>query len=224
MKRYFLILIIFSGLSVSAQTVLMQEKVDSVYQEIKFGVNSKHFVHTYISFGFVFGEEEVTKFGNTNTFGFGLRYKLKLINHLATGLDLAYNYSTINFPTHGNVDKDKYQIQSLKYAWFFRINYGHRGNIMGKFIDVGAYGTSTLFSQNYVKLEGDYNQYQAFSYTHEELKYLESFNYGLLLRLGFNQFVFFSEYRMSNMLKPHVLDGVREVPKWTIGLQIGLHR
>jgi len=224
MKRYIIASLLLIGIAVQAQTVLLEEKVDSVYKKSSYGINSTHYVHMYIDFGFVFGAEEVTKFGNTNSFGLGMRYKLRINNHLATGIDLASIYSNINFPTHGNVKKDKYYFMDLEYNWFIRTNLGMRGSIMGKFIDIGVFGKSNYFSSIYTKIEDDFEDYSTLVYSKEDLKYIETFNYGLLLRVGWNQIVFFSKYRLSNLLKPNVTGNYRDIPRWTIGIQIGLHR
>ena len=224
MKKYLLVFVVFMSFGLFAQTVLMEEKVDSVYQKTSFGVNGKHFVHMYWSFGFVFGPEQVTKFGNTNLFGMGVRYKYRLTNHLATGLELETRFLNINYPTHGNIKKDKYVIGDFKYAWYFRTNLGMRGNVMGKFIDVGLYGSNNFFTSTYIKVEEDFDDHEVAVYSKEKLKYLESFNYGLLVRVGWGQFVLFSEYRLSDIFKPNVADLYRDIPRWTVGLQIGLHR
>ena len=224
MKKYLLVFVVFVSFGLSAQTVLMEEKVDSVYEKSSFGVNSTHYFHMYWTFGFVFGTEQVTKFGNTNSWSMGFRYKYRLTNHFATGLELETRFQNINFPTHGNVEKDKYMVGNFKYAWYFRTNFGMRGNVMGKFIDIGVYGSNNFFTSTYVEIEDDFDDYEIYTYTNQKLKYLESFNYGVLARAGWNQFVLFSEYRLSDIFKPNITGDYRDIPRWTVGLQIGLHR
>jgi len=226
MKKYIFIVLVFYSVLAQTQTVLMEEHVDSVYSKTKFGVNSKHFLHSYFSFGFMFDgkESDVTKFGGTNNLSLGLRYKYRISNSIATGVEAEYKYSTISFPTHAKIQKDKYHFHEFKYAWYLRLNWGMRGDIMGKFIDLGIYGASLFASNQYIKTEGDFKNFQQLTYYQEGLNYIESFNYGFMFRVGINQFVFFSEYRYSDMLNPDYIDIFRTVPRWTVGLQIGFHR
>lgn len=227
MKKILLYLIVFCALSASSQTVLMQESVDSVYYKRKFGVNSIHFVHPYFTFGFLFdtgNNKDVTDFGSTNSFSFGVRYKLRLTNHFATGIELEDRISTIAFPVHNPVLKDKYIFFDIKYAWYFRTNLGMRGDIMGKFFDFGIYGSSIFFPTHFIKKNVDNQHYSSVSYYEEDLDYFDSFNYGLILRFGINQFVIFSEYRLNNIIKEKYSEQFRSTPQVTVGLQIGLHR
>lgn len=226
MKKYILLLILTYSTSLMAQTVLLEQKVDSVYTKAKFGVNSTHFVHMYLGFGFVFGmpDEEITRFFFTNDYKVGLRYKLRINNTFSTGADVEFNSRNISFPTHNNVKTEKYVIHDLKYDWFLRLNYGKRGDIMGKFIDIGVYGSTNLYSSEFHKIDVDNSQFKTQSYTYENLKYLENFNYGFLFRLGINQFVLFANYRYSDILKPKVDEGIRDIPRCTFGVQMGIHR
>ena len=226
MKKYILIAFVFLSILAQAQTVLMEEQVDSIYVKSVFGVNSQHFLHSYFSFGFMFDgyESDVTKFGGTNNLSIGLRYKYRISNHIATGVEGEYRYSIISFPSHDDVIKDKYHFHEFKYAWYLRFNVGMRGDIMGKFIDLGIYGASLFSSNQYIKTDGNFKNFQQLMYYQKDLNYIESFNYGFLLRVGINQFVIFSEYRYSNMLKEDYTDIFRTVPRWTVGLQIGFHR
>ncbi len=227
LKKLILILFLLIIGHLEAQTVLMEESVDSVYQKSKFGVNSTHFLHPYFTFGFLFDssdDRDVSNFGSSNSFSFGLRYKLRLTNHLATGLELEDRFSTVAFPTHKPILKDKYQFFDIKYAWYFRINVGMRGDVMGKFMDLGIYGSSLFFPQHYIKKEVDNSNYKSLRYYEEDLDYFNDFDYGLLLRFGINQFVIFSEYRLNNIIKETDTKDFRTVPQITVGLQVGLHR
>ena len=226
-KKILFVLFLITIGSLQAQTVLMQESVDSVYQKNKFGVNSTHFVHTYFTFGFLFdssNNKDVTNFGSSNSFSFGLRYKLRLTNHLATGIELEDKFSIVAFPTHQPILKDKYLFFDIKYAWYFRVNIGMRGDVMGKFIDMGIYGSSLFIPQHYIKKEVDNPDYKLLSYYEEDLDYFNHFSYGVLLRIGINQFIIFSEYRLNNIIKEKDSENFRSVPQVTVGLQVSLHR
>jgi hypothetical protein len=210
-----------------SQDVLLSETVDSTYKSSSFGPNSRHFIHVYCNFGFVFGETGqkavVTKFGSNNI-GLGLRYKLKIMNSIATGVDLELNAQNIFYPDHDPVLKEKYNILDIKYAWYARINFGKRGDIMGKFLDFGVWGASTCQSSKFLKTKVENKDYQYLESYQKELKYINTFNYGFLARLGYEQFVIYVQYRYSDFLKQNFHDTYQNIPAWTVGLQIGLHR
>ena len=227
MKKNLLILMVLSSFLIQAQTVLLHENVDTTYQKNIFGVNSKHFIHFYYSFGFIFDpieESDVTKFGGSCSSVFGLRYKLRITNHMATGVEVEYQYLTISYPTHKTILKDKYHFKNIKYAWYYRQNLGMRGDIMGKFIDVGIWGASCYYSDTYTKEKGPFENSKNKAYYEEDLNYIEPFNYGFLFRLGINQFVLFSEYTYSDLIRKNNQNQFKTVPRWIVGLQIGFHR
>ncbi|MBN2667654.1 MAG: hypothetical protein JXR60_00365 [Bacteroidales bacterium] len=228
LKSYIILLFFVANINAFSQIVLMQEHVDSTYEKHQFGVNQRHYLHLFIGLGFSFGDSHgqglVTKFGGTSTYDLALRYKLKLNNYFATGIDAGLNGQYVSYPVKDPIEKDKMNITSLKYAWFFRINFGHRGDIMGKFIDLGIWGTNVLDSYLIIEQEVENQDYRIEETYYRHLKIFNPFNYGLVFRMGWNQFAIFAEYRYSEIIKNQYLNQKRLVPEWTVGLQIGLHR
>jgi hypothetical protein len=101
-----------------------------------------------------------------------------------------------------------------------RFNYGRRGNIIGKFIDLCAYGDWTFSASNNTKDKRQNGNHVKTRITH--LNYYNSTNYGVLARIGFNRYVFYGSYRLSNMFKSSA--NFPELPRITVGLQIGFHK
>jgi len=219
----YLIIFIFSFQVLYAQTVLMNEnKPDTTYTPTKFGVNSKHFFHSFLAFGFVFGEEQVTKFGGTNALTLGLRYKYKIANFFAVGSDIAYQRNRISFPTHDLTNKNYYKSYNFLSDIYIRFNFGRRGDIMGKFLDLGVYGAYTFYNLNHLDENPEDNaHFSKFIYEEHQLTYYNRFNYGFVARMGINQFVLFSQYRYSSIRNNK---DYRNIPSWTVGLQISMHR
>ena len=54
------------------------------------------------------------------------------------------------------------------------------------------------------------------------LKYYEPFNYGVLARFGINRYVIYANYRLSDLFKSSY--NYAELPRLTLGVQIGLHK
>jgi hypothetical protein len=211
---------------VFAQNVLLSEEVDSTYKVSKVGPNRQHFVHGFFSLGFLLGENEELeniKFGS-NTFSVGLRYKLRLTNHIATGVDLEYRLSNVFYPTKKPILKEKYAFVDLKYDWYLRLNFGKRGDIIGKYLDLGVWASYMLMTSQYTKSEFKNLDYKYIEQTQKSLKYFNGFNYGLFARFGVNQFALFVEYRYSDIIKSDFKTIYNNIPPWTVGIQIGFHR
>ena len=99
-----------------------------------------------------------------------------------------------------------------------RFNYGRRGNQLGKYIDLGGYGNivfdHTHFTKN-KKADGSTIRSRTTG-----LNYYQLLNYGLSARVGFNKFVLFGQYRMSNMFYGD--KNLPELPRILAGLQFVL--
>jgi len=55
-----------------------------------------------------------------------------------------------------------------------------------------------------------------------KLKYMNSVNYGLTARIGYNRFVIFAMYRFSDIFKSSS-DRI-DLPRLNVGLQLGIHK
>ncbi len=220
------LLLYFLPAATLAQDVLLSEKVDTSYQVPKFGLNRLHYAHLYFKFGFIAGQNqqlEDAKFGS-NDFGFGLRYKLKMSNYFATGVDLEYTLTNVFYPTQKPILKEKYIFVNLKYDWYLRLNIGKRGDIIGKYMDFGVWASHIFLTNYYTKVEFKNQDYKHLEQTQSSLKYFDKFNYGFFARLGINQWALFVEYRYSDIIKSGFQTKYNNIPPWTIGFQIGLHR
>src|SRR5688572_29727495 len=95
MKKYLLVLAAFAGLlfNASAQNVLLAQDVAKDSIQEKFGPNLKHYTHFYLGYGFVVGPSEnqgsQVKYPSSHEWVIGLRYKYKVGEVYALGLDLA---------------------------------------------------------------------------------------------------------------------------------------
>lgn len=229
-------LILLTGLIVCAYALAAQTKVlefetpaDSLNEE-KFGENRSHFVHVFLEGGLITGISDPT--GNYNfpksiQTGAGLQYKLKLAEWIATGAEVQfehYNYRLKDdrpdtFPDTVLHDKENVQYLLSTGTYFIRFNMDNRGNVVGKYFDMGVGGALKIGSR-YVwqdELEnGEVKEVKLKKYngTLPNTWYV----YG---RLGVNNWSLYGKYRMSRVFKPSA--GFPEAPPLTIGLRIGLH-
>ncbi len=215
-----------------SQDVVFNENVNSDSVIETHGPNLKYFKHPYIAFGFAAMQSENkssdVNLGLSSNFIFGYRMKLKISNFYAIGYDLAYNLSWYNMSQTKNKltpdsiinDKERLSFHNLELGVYNRFNFGKRGNIIGKFIDLGAYADWTFLCSNFTKNKNEEGIIIKSKKTH--LKYYEPINYGVLARLGINRYVLYANYRLSDLFKSSY--NYAELPRLTVGLQIGLHK
>jgi len=239
-KLNLLILILCFSLIVNAQKVLMEETVKELGIETQ-GPNLEHFTHLYFDYGFVVGKPEgkgaEINYGSSHTFTAGIRYKRKISDLYAIGFDINYHYMVFNLlqdstkklvPNNLIHDKEKLIFHNLGLELYNRFNFGRRGNIVGKFIDIGAYGYWAFSRKHYILDKTHNSIYLADNEetTYTGLDYATWYNYGVRTRLGFNRYVISATYRLSDLFndKFHNAQYDCELPRFTVGVQIGIHK
>ena len=223
----FLSLLLCSFASFGQRVVLrMSPAADTL--EPSSGPNYKHYVHSFMSFGTSPLSGDVggkTKPG-LDHFSFGYRTKLRLAEHFAIGYDLAYSSESFNLkqeltktsPDNGIYDSQRLIFHSIRGGLYMRFNAGRRGNSLGKYLDLGGFGEWVFGHTQFTKFKLSDNS--VVRVRRSKLEYYQPFNYGLSARLGFNQFILFGNYRMSDIFfKPY---GFVEMPRLMVGLQFVL--
>ncbi|PKP22459.1 MAG: hypothetical protein CVU05_03705 [Bacteroidetes bacterium HGW-Bacteroidetes-21] len=246
MKRIVFLISFIAFLGVlNAQTVLMDENPGQDTIVPKWGKNRQNFIHLYFGYSMFadnfsdiytdqfFIQAPNLKWLSSHDFTIGLRYKLKITSFYAMGLDLGWNNKTFSieqesdksFPTPIVHNKEKIYYNTMSLEYFNRINFDRRGNKIGKFLDIGAYGFVCIGSVHYTMdiLENMNSGYS----TKTEVKnyspdYLVKNGYGLSARLGINNFVLTARYRMSDLIKEKY-NFFPEFPRLEAGIQFSIH-
>ena len=227
-KIFFIVSIIAFSLHLFSQNPVLSEDVDLNIEKPKFGENRKHFTQFYASLGAILGKSEgdilEVNSWKSSYFDFGFRYKLRLFEYNAVGFQIYYNYNTyrLNYETGVGFpiivhDKDRIRTSNFGLGIYDRINYGKRGNYLGKYIDIGAYGETALTRVHYFKQEQANGEVLKAELT--KLKALEKLNYGFFANIGFNKYVIFGKYRLSDMITD--IDKYDEMPRFVAGIQLG---
>jgi len=236
-------LIISFTIKLYGQVKLLEEDVRQYdLEEPKFGPNLRNYAHLYVGFEGIVDESKGSGVSvnhlTSHSFIVGYRYKLKIFNFLSIGTDLNYyllSYSLLQndlkiVPNNIQHDIEKFKIQNLGTELYLRINYGRRGNMVGKFIDVGgfynwAYSAKHVYEDKQEDVNNPYRN-KKIRVVNKDLNYFEPFNYGVRARMGFNKMVFSVSYRLSDLFKSDFKIQVAdiELPRLSIGLQLGLHR
>jgi len=231
MKKIFTIIFLSISLVAFSQDILLQQNVKADTIRPTRGPNLKNFTQSYVGLGFPLYTSEAinyTRPGASSDFDLGLRYKRRITNFLAFGIDLGINATSYKLkqeepktvPDTVLNDKEKFQITTLASSVFVRINVGRRGNYIGNYLDLGAYG-----GWNFQKKHKTTNGNEAGEKVREsttQLKYVENFSYGLSGRIGTSRYAVTARYRLSDIFKSSY--GIPELPRLIVGVEVGLFK
>ena len=229
MIKVCLSLIVFLGsLTLSyTQDVVMEQNLKNDTIVSVWGQNLKHFAHVYIRMDFFAGLGDKGtgwKFGSS-AIDIGVRYKRKFTNFYSVGCDFnmlssqRYNLKQdllslkLNGSTLDEFKSERMYFTGLGIEFFNRFNYGKRGNAIGRFIDIGAYGNFAYYVVHYV---ADDISGEPFGFTEiyqRKLKYTERFYFCVSGRIGFNRWVIDARYRLNNLFKDEPLGILPELPR-----------
>jgi len=229
MKRILFVALLFASVSVFAQEVLLEQNVQADSIRPTWGPNLKNFTHFYIGVGFPLNTNEdvtYTKMGSSAIIDFGFRYKRKFSSFLAAGFDLGFGTASYNLsqdipktvPDSIINEKEKFRIIGASPSAYLRINFGRRGNYVGNFLDMGAYGGWNMRKLHFTINKNELDEKIRVATT--RLDYMENFTYGFLARAGSNRYVVTARYRMSDIFKPSYT--IPELPRFSIGVEVGL--
>ncbi|NJO90881.1 MAG: hypothetical protein HC831_19405, partial [Chloroflexia bacterium] len=207
MKRYSVLLVIVVVCQIAiGQTVLLHERIsDYDFKMPKRGPNFRHFTHLCLGLAFYVPSNEDNEIETkpvSTTFSIGWRYKYKLTSWLAFGAGINYTNDVFNLlqndekvvPNSIQHDKEKLRFNNLGPDAFIRFNFGKRGNVVGRFVDLGAYFNWSFRVKHMFQDKVD-NTSQPMQAGKErvilsELNYVEKFHYGFRGRIGLNLFCF----------------------------------
>ncbi len=237
MKKIILLAFLISGFIYPnfAQQTLLEENPETLYKASKWGKNRTHYTHFYFGFGSVVDQPESEHLkivpGLSNQTMFGMRYKLKFWNFYAWGLDLnwSYNRQFIKqnnqnlFPDSLTHRKEIFAYHTLGMEYYNRFNFGKRGNMIGNYLDLGVWG-NWMFSPKHVVW--DTHQEPLLGATKSKttftsLNYVTDMHWGVGARIGFNRWVIYGKYRMSDLLNSKFENPKIEPSKLVVGVEIG---
>ena len=205
----------------------MNPAVDTI-EPVK-GPNRKHFVHPFMSFGLCIDAGETgaqVKQPRVDQFSLGIRYKRRVAEHFAWGWDLAYNVNDFSLkqnlikttPDTFLYDRQRMIFYNAQVGLYVRINYGKRGNTLGKYIDLAGYGDAVIAHTLYTKYHLLDNS--VVRSRRSGLGYFQRLNYGAQVRFGFNKIIVYGQYRLSDMF--YKTENFAELPRIIAGIQFSL--
>jgi len=224
-----LFILLFISFNFSAQEILFEKDpaIDSTIE--KTGPNRKHFWHPFMSLGFAIdaGEKGATVVQpNLDQFVLGFRYKRRINNTFAVGFE--FSYTNYGFSIKQNNQKttpdtsvnqrQRLFFYDLQLSPYFRINFGKRGNVLGKYFDIAPYYETVIAFTEFSKYKlPDGSVVRA---RRSGVNYFQRFNYGIQARIGLKKIIFFGQYRISNAFYGD--KNLAEIPRITAGVQLVL--
>lgn len=233
MRICVLIILFLAAYTIQAQEIILDKIVDDTVTIPDIGPNSKKHTHFFISAGsFISKNSEGISLNGFKSVKseIGIRHKRKINEALSLGINFSYTNIQYNiksdslktFPTITNYDHEKLKLNSLNLEIFNRFNFGHRGNYMGIFTDIGIVG-SWNFKNRYTTIEITddlLSKNIITNYTHPS--YLHPFTYGWVIRAGANNVVIWASGSLSALIDQDKYN--QDIKGFWLGLQFGLHR
>lgn len=225
------LLLLTVGFAAQAQQVLVEANVAEDTIKTTFGPNRRYFGHVYGSYGLVLGPGGGS--GAQLRYGLGSleaqlggRLKRRISQTLALNLDVRYAYQqfglkqnaqkTVPSPTlHKSEVLSLHHIQSELSV---RTNVGRRGNVVGRYLDLLAYGGWVAGTSHTTEDEPGPG-IKSVETTESGLPYLRRWTGGVGARLGSDRYALVARYRLSSVFKPSA--GFPELPRLVVGLELG---
>ncbi len=224
------ILISLCATQVNAQRIIIHEDVREREEVSEYGPNRKHYIHTFVGWGFIAGNpagpgSEIIA-GRSNSFEAGARYKRKLTHNFSFGIEVSYARNSFHikqssektFPDRRLYNSQVLILSNLSSGIYKRINYGRRGNYIGKFTDIGI-NSNWVYRNRITSI--NYDKHVEIKETISGHDFINTSIYNAFIRVGFNNLVFKGSYRLNDIFESG--SWYDELPKYYIGIELGIH-
>jgi len=226
---------LFLGLSVrttQAQRVLLRADVAEDTMRTSSGPNRAYFGHLYLGYAPVVGRASgpgaELQFGRSGELQVGVRNKFRLTQTVAFGADLRYarlayylaqnDHKTV--PTTTRYEREHLTLSQLQGEAFVRLNAGRRGNAIGHYLDLLGWSGWVMGSAHYYQ-EPSLAGAKKRKVTERGLGYMSRWPYGVGARLGSGRLAVVGRYRLSDAFMGDAKNRYPELPRWTLGLELG---
>ncbi len=204
------ILIILSTVSFGQKT-LLSENINEAYQKEKFGPNRLHHFSILVNYNKPFyintDNDLKTKQWGSHSVSTGIAYKLRICNHYAIGLRALLDFGVTKFETHSEFpfyteELDGIEMKRMNTTdgileFYNRINFGKRGNQIGKYLDLGVYVSSNLRNKYTSISKHEEHGVTVENTRKSKIQGLENYGYGLTARIGSKLLAINMKYRLS---------------------------
>ncbi|SDX57611.1 hypothetical protein [Hymenobacter psychrophilus] len=218
----------------SAQRVLLRADPATDTIPGRYGPNRAFYQHLYLGYtavtGAAAGPGAKLRYPQSAELFAGLRNKWRVTGSTAVGLDARFAYlryqlqqnSTKQVPNSQLHYRESLNLTQLQLEPFARLSFGRRGNVVGNYLDVSAWGGWALASNH--SYEDRPGQGQGTRTLVREVRpaYLRRWNWGLSTRLGAGRYALLARYRLADTFSASAPAAYPELPRWLLGLEVGI--
>ena len=224
-----MLLALLAAPAARAQQVLLQTDVARDTVPARTGPNRRYFGHLYGGYALAIGGSEL---GTSPGFSsaelqLGGRLKRRLGPYLAFNADLRYAYLRYTLaddvqrpaPFAMPHDRESLSYHQLQGEASVRLNPGRRrGNVVGRYVDVLAYGGPALAATHTTDDPAASGRLEVVAHQPD---YLTRWLGGVGVRVGSNSVALVGRYRLSDALRATGPVALPEPPRWVLGIEIG---
>ncbi|TYZ08094.1 hypothetical protein FY528_13695 [Hymenobacter lutimineralis] len=222
---------LWSALPVAAQRVLLQGNVAADTAVQRTGPNRARYGHLYVGYAVALGSSSaaapVSRAKSGELF-LGWRQKWRFSQTAAVGLGTQYSrlayrltqQASKQVPTATLHSRESLVWQQLQAEPFVRLNFGARGNVIGRYLDLGGWG-SWAFATLHTYKDKPGAAAKTVKVTEQGLPYTARWAYGASLRLGSGRYALVARRRFSEPWRGTAVAAWSDLPRWTVGLDFG---
>ncbi|MDQ2769070.1 MAG: hypothetical protein M3Y54_01040 [Bacteroidota bacterium] len=215
-----------------AQQVLVQANVADDTLKTTFGPNRRYFGHGYVGYGQVGGPAgpgAAVRYGHySSELRLGGRLKVRLNQTLAVHTDLAYAFQRFELaqqaaktiPSPALHERETFSLHQVAADAGLRLNYGRRGNTVGRYLDLLA-GGSWVAASSHSTSEVPGPGVASREVTEHGLAYFRRWSGSTSARLGFDRYALTARYRLTPTFTA-AYAGWPELPRWVFGVELGI--
>jgi hypothetical protein len=223
----FFLLALLLATTAQAQQVLLQADVAADTIPNRTGPNRRYFGHFYVGYTLAAGPSALgVKYGfPASELQLGGRLKQRLGPFFALNTDLRYAYLRYGLDTEASrpgpfgmgFDSQYFSYHQVQGEASLRLSpYLRRGNTVGRYLDLLAYG-GWAFATTYATTGPGPSGGRLEVVAHQP-DYLARWLGGVGVRVGSNSLALVGRYRLSEALRG---PGLPEPPRWQLGLELG---
>ncbi len=236
------ILVLLLSVQFQAQDLLLKQETKNVLSdENEFGPNKKKYAHSTLGVDFAVPfrqpDEVLIHGGSSFSATYGMRIKRKLNEAFSIGYDIRFNHTqyrskrdtsaiytqVYDVVAPDSLFTDKLGYLSFQLAPYFRVNFGKRGNHLGRYIDIGFRGELLASTRHVLKVEHPTDEsIKSTVVKTKGLGFVRRFQYAPELRYGNAYYNIFFSYRLSDLFNEKLGNERYEMPKLSFGLAVVL--
>ena len=217
-----------------AQRVLLHAEPAADSVPPRYGPNRAFYQHLFAGYspvvGAAAGPGAALRYPQSAESFLGVRNKFRLSKVLATGLDVRYarlqyqlkQTSGKQLPNAQLHSRESLILSQLQLEPFLRLGFGRRGNVIGHYLDVSGWGGWALATTHYYEDQPGTGGGTRTVVKERQPDYLRRWSGGVGARLGSGRYALVARYRLSSTFTPVADPAYAELPRWLLGLELGV--